>query len=86
MSWDIKGFREKLESQHKFPGKYIFKFIVPSGKALEVEGLWTDGKTILKPSSKGNYTSVTIEARVQSPDEVIAVYERASKIEGCIAL
>jgi putative lipoic acid-binding regulatory protein len=86
MSWDTEGFREKLESQHTFPGLYIFKFIVPAHAAAEVEALWTDGEITLRPSSKGNYVSVTIHAHLTDAEEVITVYRNASRIEGCIAL
>ncbi len=86
MSWDIQGFREKLESQHQFPGKYTFKFIVPSDSISKVEDLWVGGKVTLRPSSKGKYTSITIEAEASSSDEIIKTYELASNIDGCIAL
>ena len=86
MSWDIEAFREKLTGQHTFPGTYIFKFIVPADKVPLVERLWTEGRISSKPSSKGNYVSVTIEGNMQTADEVISVYQEANKIEGLIAL
>lgn len=86
MSWDTEGFREKLDSQHTFPGLYIFKFIVPLHAVAEVEALWTEGEITQRPSSKGNYVSVTIRARITVAEEVIGVYRNASLIEGCIAL
>ena len=86
MSWDIVAFREKLEGQHTFPGVYIFKFIVPKEKVEMASCLWTDGQVTTKPSSKGNYVSVTIHGNMASPDEVIEVYHAASRIEGLIAL
>jgi len=86
MSWDTIGFREKLEDQHTFPGKYIFKFIVPRKSVEQTEKLWDRGTVTKKTSSKGKYTSVTIEAEVDNPDEIIDIYTRASQIEGCISL
>lgn len=86
MSWDKAGFREKLEAEHTFPGLYIFKFIVPSHAVLRVEALEVNGEMSKRASSNGNYVSVTIRARIAHADEVIHVYEEASKIEGCIAL
>ena len=86
MSWDTVEFRQKLDDQHTFPGLYIFKFIVPSDSVGQVEELWPKGEIKTKPSSKGKYTSVTINARVDNSAEIVDIYQRASKIEGCIAL
>lgn len=86
MSWNIEEFKAKLESQHSFPGTYIFKFIVPSEKVELAKNLWSLGEIIEKPSSKGKYVSVTIKGQMASVDEVIRVYENAHKIEGLIAL
>ena len=86
MSWDTKDFQEKLDDQHTFPGLYIFKFIVPSDSIKQVENLWKNGEIIKKPSSKGKYTSVTIKAQVDNSNEIVDIYQRASNIEGCIAL
>ena len=86
MGWDTKDFREKLDDQHTFPGLYIFKFIVPSESIKQVEDFWENGEVTKKPSSKGKYTSVTIKAQVANSDEIVDIYQRASDIEGCIAL
>lgn len=86
MSWDVNAFKEKLEDQHTFPGNYIFKFIVPSESIDQVKSLWPGGKISIKASSKGKYTSVTIEGHMDSSDDVISVYQKAHEIEGCIAL
>jgi len=86
MSWDIEGFRRKLEDQHDFPGMYTFKFIVPSERVADVEALTSKGNLSLKPSSKGTYTSVTIRMHAGHAQEVIKVYESAATIHGCIAL
>ncbi len=86
MSWDIDGFRQKLEKQHKFPGKYLFKFIVPIHAIVEVENLAQKVPVRERPSRKGNYSSVTFEMSVKDAKEVIDIYQRAFKIEGCIAL
>ncbi|MCP4458849.1 MAG: DUF493 domain-containing protein [Cytophagales bacterium] len=86
MSWDTIEFRQKLDDQHTFPEEYIFKFIVPSDSVAKVVDLWSRGEIRKKPSSKGNYTSVTIIAQVDNSDQIVDIYQRASKIEGCIAL
>lgn len=86
MSWDTDSFREKLESQHVFPGEYIFKFIVPTQQVNEVEMLRIDGHLTKRESSNGNYVSVTIKVLVKSPEDIIDTYRSASKITGLIAL
>ena len=86
MSWDTIEFRQKLDDQHTFPGLYIFKFIVPSEAVEQVEKLWNNGEVKKKPSSKGKYTSVTINAQVENSEQIVEIYQRASEINGCIAL
>ena len=82
----IKSFKEKLDSQHQWPGTYVFKFIVPVEKAPEVKALFPKDEVIEKASSKGNYTSLTIKAQMMSSDIVITLYIEAKKIEGIISL
>ncbi len=82
----LTSFREKLDEHYQWPALYIFKFIVPKGKEQEVKGLFPNRTTTDKPSKKGNYTSLSIEMVMPSSDSVIEVYEKASRIEGIVAL
>lgn len=84
-SW-ADSFREKLNQHYQWPAVYIFKFIVPSGKETEVRDLLPLYPATEKLSANGKYTSVTLQVSMASADAVIAVYERATKIEGLIAL
>ncbi|MEQ8338964.1 MAG: DUF493 family protein [Cyclobacteriaceae bacterium] len=86
MSWDIESFREKVESEHTFPGVYIFKFIVPSEKKDEILELLPHGKTSMRSSSNNHYVSITCRAELSSSQDVIEVYFEANKVEGTIAL
>ena len=79
-------FKEKLESTHKFPTLYMFKFIVPEGKKDEVEALFPGNEVVIKPSSKGKYVSITARTMMPSSDAVMALYGKAHQIEGIIAL
>ena len=79
-------FKAKLDDIHRFPTEYMFKFIVKGEKISEVESLFPKQALTLKPSSKGNYTSVTAKLKMNSSDAVIQVYEQAHKIDGIIAL
>ncbi len=78
--------RKQLEQQISFPSKYMFKFIVPKDKVEQVKPHFETGVVTEKPSSKGNYVSVTILVIVFSPDDVLHGYKRVSHIEGIVAL
>ena len=86
MSWDVTSFKEKLESEHTFPGTYIFKFIVPGEQKDEVIRILPKGELSFKHSSNQKYLSLTLKATVQSSDEIIAVYQEAYGIKGIVAL
>ncbi|PRY89530.1 DUF493 domain-containing protein [Mongoliibacter ruber] len=85
-TFNRESFKEKLDAQSSFPSLYMFKFIVPNGKEEEVGKLLPNNKMELKQSSKGKYVSVTIKAMMSSSDVILDIYEKASKIEGVIAL
>ena len=82
----VASFKEKLESEHTWPGTYVFKFIVPASKVGEVRTLLKDGEVIEKSSSKGTYKSITFKSHMKSSEEVIVLYIEAKKIEGIISL
>ncbi|MCG8474672.1 MAG: DUF493 domain-containing protein [Cytophagales bacterium] len=84
----IQQFKEKLEAQHKFPGKYKFKFIVAQEKKAELLSSILPGRARWqeKPSRNGKYLSMTAEVKMKSSEEVVAVYVQAKKIEGIISL
>ncbi|MEM6532255.1 MAG: DUF493 family protein [Myxococcota bacterium] len=82
----MANFRRLLDEQYEWPSFYTFKFIVPAAKAPDVERLFPPGTSSRRPSSKGNYISVSATMNVGSADSVIAMYEEAASIEGIIAL
>ena len=86
MSRDEITFIEKLENNHDFPGKYIFKFIVKPEHRERVEALVEEAEIKLKRSSGNKYVSVTIHAYMETSSAVVDVYKEAKKIEGVIAL
>lgn len=83
--FDKAAFKEKLESSGQFPMLYMFKFIVPMGSENEIAALLPKNEIVLKPSSGGKYVSTTIQVMMDSADQVIDIYEKASKIEGIIS-
>lgn len=86
MSHDPVAFKEKLESQHDFPGPYTFKFIIPKGQKEQVLALLPEGDLTFKASSGEKYTSITLKAQMPSSDQVIAVYTQVAKVEGVVSL
>jgi len=83
---DNKSFKDKLEQTHQWPSLFMFKFIVPNDKVEQVKNLFPKNILKEKPSKTGKYISVTAEVMVSSSDQVIQIYEDASKVDGLIAL
>jgi len=86
MSWDEESFIEKLENNHDFPGRYMFKFIVRPEHQHKVEALIEGAEIRLTPSSGNKYVSVTILAHMETSQSVVDVYKQAYKIDGIISL
>jgi uncharacterized protein len=82
----LKSFREKLDQHYAWPSLYIFKFIVPAGQEEAVKKLFPKHVPSEKRSTKGRYTSVTVQMMMPSSEAVVSIYEQASVIEGLIAL
>lgn len=82
----IRSFRDKLEKEYQWPSLYKFKFIVPSGKENEIKKIFPKHEVIEKLSSKGNYTSLTVNIMAPSSDAVIDIYIQAHQVDGVIAL
>jgi putative lipoic acid-binding regulatory protein len=83
-------FYEQLEASQNWPGLYLFKFIVKS-ESPHLENLKSffdakKGTFSEKKSSKNTFTSLSIKIEMQSPDQVINIYKKSSKLEGIIAL
>lgn len=92
---DPEEFYKKLKSQlldtTSWPSIYLFKFIVPTDaeKIKGIESIFDNMGAVIttKQSKKGNYTSVSVNVRMQDPDTVIGKYkEVGEKIEGVISL
>ena len=84
------SFRDRLETEHDFPGSFTFKVIGPNTEtfasllraALDAacpgaRAIWSR-----RESAKGKYASITVEAVLPSADAVLDVYERFQQIEG----
>ena len=82
--------KTQLENDTTWPSPYLFKFIVPSElvKIAEIEAAFngSDAKIKTRDSSKGTYTSISVDVTMESADSVIAKYLEVSRVEGVISL
>jgi len=83
---EFDTLRAKLAVFETWPGPYLFKFIAPQEKLAELEALFEGEDYQLRPSSKGRYVSLSCQRVMDSSDAVIEVYQKASAIEGVMAL
>jgi len=84
-AWAI-SFREKLDKVYAWPALYVFKFIVPQQKVVEVKALFPNHVSTERQSEKGKYISVTFNMMMPSSEAVVSVYQKVKDIEGIIAL
>lgn len=88
MSNPYDKLKIQLELQ-EWPNVYLFKFIVPnsSEKIAQATALFDDSSELnLRESSKGTYMSVSAKELMMDVDSIIEKYNRASEIEGLVAL
>ena len=84
--------RKRLKKTSDWPSEYLYKFIVPSSDQANLDKLFSIfdnlGAVIsTKQSSKGKYTSVSINVTLKSPDIVIEKYKQVGEgIENVISL
>lgn len=87
-----KTLRKRLKKTSDWPAPYLYKFIVPSSDEKNLDQLISIfdnlGAVITtKKSSKGKYTSVSINVTLKSPDIVIEKYKQVGEeIENVISL
>ena len=79
-------FRDLLDEQTEWPSDYLFKFIVPRPELEDLKEALGVQQPKVRASRKGNYVSVTLERKVTSSDEVIAVYKSVAEVKDVIAL
>ena len=82
--------RTELDNSNVWPAEYLFQFIVPSNnnKVEIVENAFDNlGAVIVTKHSKtGKYTSVSVDVRMNSSQDIIDKYLEVSVIEGIISL
>lgn len=81
-----ESLKQKLDNQFAWPMLYMFKFIVPEANKEKVVSLFNKHDVTSRNSKNGNYVSLTIQMFMNSSEDVIEVYKKASGIDGLIAL
>ncbi len=84
------NFKELLDATHVWPCDYLFKFIIEKTFIDDArkffEKMFEECEITLKESSKGKYLSLSIKTKMNSSDEVLAVYAKAKDIKSLITL
>ena len=81
--------RAQLNDTHTWPCVFKFKFIMPAKPENEATFRAIFGRQAsfqIRDSKKGNYRAVTVDERVEGPDDIFARYEAASAIPGILSL
>ena len=86
MDGTFDDLRKALDESYTWPVLYMFKFIAPKNKIDQVKSLFPKNEVVQRESKGGNYLSLTCKILVNSSEDVIRVYQQASKIKGVISL
>jgi putative lipoic acid-binding regulatory protein len=82
---------ELLEAHHAFPGPYMFKVIGRTENGFVARTVAAVRDELAEPfdppysvrqTGGGRYVAVTLEVRVQSALQVLAVYKRMAQLPG----
>ncbi len=83
---NYKSFKATLEEEYNFPAQYIFKFIVKRESKKNILELLPGAKKSERVSKNGNFVSITLSQIMKNSEEIVYIYEKASKIKGVISL
>ena len=89
MNDNIEKFRELLSKNTDWPMIYYFKFIISNSqeKLDQVRSLFADPSTITYNTSKDiRFISLSCKQLMPDAESIIAIYEKASLVDGLIAL
>lgn len=84
---------ESLETNHEFPGEYTFKAIGSNpdrfvqavlAAVTEALELATEPPHSVKHTPNGRHVSVTLTLTVESPQQVMKVYDRLQKLDDMV--
>ena len=80
------NFKNRLDEIHTWPSSYLFKFVVPEAKKGELLSVMPTGMVRERSSASQKYVSISLTAKMESADEVVAVYKQVAHIEGIVTL
>ena len=83
---NYKSFKATLEEEYNFPAQYIFKFIVKTELKKNILELLPGAKKSERVSKNVNFVSITLSQIMKNSEEIVYIYEKASKIKGVISL
>lgn len=87
---DFSKLKDLLDNNHLWPSSYTFKFIIPQNSEQHLRSILKLDVEIMtyefRPSSKGNYLSLTFSHVFASSDGVIEIYKRVSMVKGIISI
>lgn len=89
MTENIDKFKELLADQEQWPMLYYFKFIIQNKQEQldQVKAFFEDPSTITYKTSKDiKFIGISCKQRMPNPESIIAIYEKASQVEGLISL
>ncbi len=86
MNDPLAKLQAALDTCETWPCDYCFKFIAKSDELGPLLELFEGFAVSLRESAGGKYTSLTVQAVMQSSDEVLAVYRKAAEHPGIISL
>jgi hypothetical protein len=75
-----------LDACESWPCHYCFKFVAKSDELAPLLELFEGFPVSLRESSGGKYTSLTVQAEMQTSAEVLAVYRKVAEFPGVISL
>ena len=86
---------ELLTTTHQFPGKYVFKAIgvLENDFADRIVAIIRnelkhdfDSPVSLRETSGGRHIAVTVEPWIETPEQVLAIYDRLKSETGLVML
>jgi hypothetical protein len=83
---DLATLRQKLEECHEWPCEYTFKFIVPQDRVNQLLAVLDKTRAKTRPSRNGRWVSVTFTVTAQASEEIIMIYQKASRVPDIISL
>ena len=82
----LAGLKTQLDAAHRWPCLFMFKFIVPQEQASRLLALLAPERHSSRASRGGKYLALTMEMEMRCSEEVCMLYQKASQVEGVIAL